>query len=97
MLNSENTKMSKYFKFPAESDLGEGSQYIEFNDQGWPVRQAECYEGRWFNSNQKYHQELDSIGLWDQRLTESGIKLGEVIDDQEFEAIENAIKLCTFN
>jgi hypothetical protein len=51
----EKTKMSKYFKFPAESDLGEVYQY---NNQGWPVRQAECYGGRWFNSNKKYHQEL---------------------------------------
>jgi hypothetical protein len=79
--------MSKYFKFSAESDLGEGYQYIEFNDQGWPVRQAECYGGRWFNSNKKYHQELGSIGLWDQRLTESGMNLGEVVEDHEFEAV----------
>jgi hypothetical protein len=79
--------MSKYFKFPAESHLGEGYQYIEFNDQGWPVRQAECYGDRWFNSNQKYHQELDSVGLWDQRLTESGMKLGDVVDAQEVEAV----------
>jgi hypothetical protein len=79
--------MSKYFKFPAESDLGEGYQYIEFNDQGWPVRQAECYDGRWFNSNKKYHQELGSIGLWDQRLTESGMNLGEVVEAHEFESV----------
>jgi hypothetical protein len=79
--------MSKYFKFPAESDLGEGCQYIEFNDEGWPIRQAECYNGRWFNSNQKYHQELDSVGLWDQRLTESGMNLSEVVDAHEFEAV----------
>jgi hypothetical protein len=30
--------MSKYFKFPAESDLSIGIQYIEFNDEGWPIR-----------------------------------------------------------
>ena len=78
--------MSKYFKFPAESDLGEGYQYIEFNDEGWPTRQAECYGNKWFNSNQKYHQELDSVGLWDRQLTESGINLSEVVDVQEFEA-----------
>jgi hypothetical protein len=79
--------MNRYFKFPAESDLGEGYQYIEFNSKGWPVRQAECYGGRWFNSRKKYHQELDSVGLWDQRLTESGMKLGEVIDIKEFETV----------
>jgi hypothetical protein len=38
--------MSKYFKFPAGSDLGSGYQYIEFNNEGWPVRQAECYGER---------------------------------------------------
>lgn len=79
--------MSKYLKFSAESDLGMGYQYIEFNNEGWPVRQAECYGGRWFNSNKKYHQELDSVGLWDQKLTEHGMKLGDTIDAQEFNAV----------
>ena len=90
--------MSKYFKFPAESDLGEGYQYIEFNDRGWPIRQAECYGSRWFNSNTKYHQELDSVGLWDRRLTDSGIKLGEVVDAHEFEAawdLSNQVSVVT--
>ena len=90
--------MSKYFKFPAESDLGEGYQYIEFNDRGWPVRQAEYYDGKWFNSNKKYHQELDSVGLWDRRLTDSGIKLGEVVDAHEFEAawdLSNQVSVVT--
>ena len=90
--------MSKYFKFPAESDLGEGYQYIEFNDRGWPISQAECYGSRWFNSNTKYHQELDSVGLWDRRLTDSGIKLGEVVDAHEFEAawdLSNQVSVVT--
>jgi hypothetical protein len=43
--------MKKYFKFPAESDLGIGTQYIEFNNEGWAIRQVECYGNRWFNSN----------------------------------------------
>jgi hypothetical protein len=77
--------MNKYFKFPSESDLGVGYQYIEFNEEGWPIRQAERYGDRWFNSNNKYHQELDSIGLWDRQLTEYGMQLGEPVDAQEFE------------
>ncbi len=79
--------MNQYLKFSEESDLGMGDQYIEFNSEGWPVRQAECYGGRWFNSSKKYHQELDSVGLWDQKLTESGMKLGDTIDAQEFEVV----------
>jgi Circadian oscillating protein COP23 len=79
--------MNKYFKFPAESNLGIGVQYIEFNDSGWAVRQAECYEGKWFNSNKSYHEELTSSGLCDQKLTESGIKLGDPVDAKEFEDI----------
>jgi hypothetical protein len=81
--------MNKYFKFPAESNLGIGVQYIEFNDSGWAVRQVECYEGRWFNSSKSYHEELTSSSLCDQKLTESGIKLGDPVDAQEFEAIWN--------
>jgi hypothetical protein len=82
-----NIKMSKYFKFPAESNLGIGVQYIEFNDNGWAVRQAECYGDKWFNSNKSYHEELTSSSLCDQKLTESGMKLGDPVDAQEFETI----------
>jgi Circadian oscillating protein COP23 len=81
--------MNKYFKFPAESNLGIGVQYIEFNDKGWAVRQAECYGDKWFNSNKSYHEELTSSSLCDQKLTESGIKLGDPVDAQEFEDIWN--------
>ncbi len=77
--------MNKYFKFPAESDLGIGIQYIEFDDEGWPIRQAECYGDRWFNSNQRYHQELGGMGLCDQKLSAAGMKIGDSIDDREFE------------
>jgi hypothetical protein len=77
--------MSMYFRFPAESDLGIGVQYIEFNEEGWPIRQAECYGERWFNSNQRYHQELGGMGLCDQKLSAAGMKIGDPIDAQEFE------------
>jgi hypothetical protein len=79
--------MNKYFKLEAESNLGIGVQYIEFNDVGWAVRQAECYGDKWFNSNKSYHEELTSSSMCDQRLTESGIELGDPIDAQEFETI----------
>ncbi len=81
--------MTKYFKFSAESDLGMGTQYIEFNDSGWAVRQAECYSGKWFNSDTDYHEELNSFSLCDQKLTESDMKLGTLVDYQEFEAVWN--------
>jgi hypothetical protein len=79
--------MSRYFKFPAESDLGIGTQYIEFDEEDWPIRQAECYGEQWFNSNQRYHQELGGMGLCDQKLSEAGMKLGSSIDAQEFELV----------
>jgi hypothetical protein len=77
--------MSRYFKFPAESDLSIGTQYIEFDEEDWPIRQAECYGERWFNSNKRYHQELGGMGLCDQKLSEAGMRLGSPIDAQEFE------------
>jgi hypothetical protein len=79
--------MSKYLKFPAESDLGIGIQYIEFNEEGWPIRQAERYGARWFNSEQRYHPELGGMGLFEQKLSESGMKMGTPINAQEFDAI----------
>jgi hypothetical protein len=81
--------MNSYFKFHAESDLGIGIQYIEFDDDNWPIRQAECYGDRWFNSSQRYHKEIGCGGLCDQQLTEAGIKLGEQIDAEEFESVWN--------
>jgi hypothetical protein len=81
--------MTKYFKFSAESDLGMGTQYIEFNNQGWAVRQVECYADRWFNSSKNYHKELNSFSLCDQRLTEFDIERGDPVNEQEFEAVWN--------
>jgi hypothetical protein len=79
--------MSKYFKFQSDSDLGVGIQYIEFNDSGWATRQAECYGIRWFNSTKTYHKELGIMSLCDQQLTEAGMKLGDLIDAEEFESV----------
>ena len=78
--------MNKYFKFVVESDLGRGTQYIEFGEDNWAIRQAECHEGQWFNScNRKYHPELGGISLFDQQLTEGGMQRGKSIDASEFE------------
>jgi hypothetical protein len=79
--------MSQYFKFESDSDLGVGTQYIEFNDRGGATRQAECYGNRWFNSTKTYHKELGSMSLCDQQLTKAGMALGEQIDAEEFELV----------
>ena len=81
--------MNQYFKFQSDSDLGVGTQYIEFNDTGWATRQAECYGDRWFNSNKTYHKELGSMSLCDQQLTIAGMELGVKIDAKEFELVWN--------
>jgi hypothetical protein len=82
--------MNKYFKFIVESDLGVGTQYIEFGDDNWAIRQVEYHGGRWFNSSKKkYHEELGGIALFDQQLTEAGMKLGEQIEAEEFELVWN--------
>lgn len=78
--------MNKYFKFIVESDLGNGIQYIEFDDDNWAIRQAEYHGGRWFNSSvEKYHLDLGGISLFDQQLTELGMQRGKPIDAEEFE------------
>jgi hypothetical protein len=81
--------MNSYFKFHAESDLGIGIQYIEFDDDNWPIRQVECYGNRWFNSSRRYHKDLGGMGLCDQQLTEAGMELGDRIDTKEFELVWN--------
>ena len=78
--------MNKYFKFTVESDLGVGTQYIEFDEDNWAVRQAEYHQGRWFNSfEKKHHLELGVIALFDQQLTELGMQRGKSIDAEEFD------------
>ena len=80
--------MNKYIKFIVESDLGVGTQYIEFDEDNWAIRQAEYHGNRWFNSSgKKYHQELGGIALFDQKLTETGMKLGDPISAREFESM----------
>jgi hypothetical protein len=79
--------MKKYFKFPVESNLGIGTQYIEFDNDGWPIRQAECYGNKWFNSMQEYHKEPGGIGLCDQPITEFSIEMGDAINPKEFEHV----------
>ena len=88
----------KYYKFfDAESEFGEGLQYIEF-DGDWATRQVECYGDRWFNSNQRYHQELGGMGLCDQKLSAAGMKIGDPIDAREFEsAWQLSDKVLTVN
>ena len=78
--------MNKYFKFTVESDLDTGTQYIEFDEDNWPIRQAECYGDRWFNSSHKCHQDLGGIGLCDQPLTNPDMEIASIIDAQEFES-----------
>jgi hypothetical protein len=82
--------MNKYFKFTVESDLGVSTQYIEFDEDNWAVRQTECHQGRWFNSfEKKHHLELGVIALFDQQLTELGMQKGKPIDAEEFELAWN--------
>jgi hypothetical protein len=80
--------MNKYFKFTVESDLGVGTQYIEFDEDNWAIRQAEYHGDRWFNSStEKYHSDLGGIALFDQQLTEVGMQRGKSIDAREFESV----------
>jgi hypothetical protein len=83
--NGLENSPNQYYEFPAESDLGIGTQYIEFDKNLWPIRQCEIYNNRWFNSNNTYHPELGSGGLCDQQLTEEGEKLGNKITTEVFE------------
>jgi hypothetical protein len=82
--------MNTCFKFYVQSNLGIGIQYIEFDEDNWAIRQAEYHGNRWFNAaGEKYHRELGGISLFDQQLTESGMKLGDRINAEEFELVWN--------
>jgi hypothetical protein len=79
--------MKQYLKFPSESKLGIGTQYVELDSDGWAVRQVECYGSRLFNSQQINHAEIGGIALCDQQFLESHIESDCIISAEEFESI----------
>lgn len=77
--------MKSYYRRAAESDLGEGVAYIEFDGE-WATRQVEIYGDRWFDSRTAFHDEIGP-GLCDQPLSEMGMLDEEEITAEEFERI----------
>jgi hypothetical protein len=77
--------MKRYFKHEAESDLGTGVAYLEFDGE-WAVRQIERYNNRWFCSKKEYHPEIGPT-LADQPLSELELKPKDEIASEEFEAV----------
>jgi hypothetical protein len=77
--------MKKYFKREAESGLGKGTVYLEF-DCDWATRQVEVYGDRWFDSTREYHPELGPA-LVDPPLSVLDLKPEQGITAQEFEEI----------
>ncbi len=73
----------RYFKRAAESGLGPGVVYLEFDGE-WATRQVEVYGDRWFCSLQGYHPELGP-GLVDQPLSVLELRPQHEISEAEFE------------
>jgi hypothetical protein len=73
----------KYFKQPAETDLGDGFVWLEFDGE-MPIRQVERYGDAWFSSREDYHPELGP-GLVDQPLSVLELGAEHEIDREEFQ------------
>ncbi len=83
--------MKRYFKHEAESDLGSGIAYLEFDGE-ISTRQVEKYGDRWFSSLKRYHPEIGP-GLTDRSLSQIDIEPQDEISQAEFEEAWNeAIK-----
>ncbi|MDI1447603.1 hypothetical protein [Polyangium sp. 6x1] len=81
--------MKQYFKHYAESELGEGTAYMEITD-GWPSRQIEVYGETW-----RWGDDAHNKHLADQPF--EVLELGEEheISVEEFErAWLEALKRC---
>lgn len=88
--------MMLYFKHEAETDLGEGAVYLEF-DGNWVSRQVEVYGDKWFCSNKNYYTEI-GLALCDQPLGELDLGSEHEISQSEFEAAWNeALKRNSLN
>ncbi len=77
----------RYFKHWAESNLGSGIAYIEFDGE-LPTRQVEKYGDRWFCSIKRSHPEIGP-GLIESTLSESGLEPQHEISQAEFEEVWN--------
>ena len=77
--------MKRYFKRDGETQLGNGTFYLEFEDE-IPLRQVEVYGDRYFSSRDDYHEELGP-GLGDRYLSELGMTADHEISAEEFERV----------
>lgn len=86
--------MKRYFKREAESSLGIGVAYLEFDEQ-WATRQVENYGEKWFRSDREFHAGLGPA-LCDQPLSELGLSVLDEISQDEFEQawVRAIIKVC---
>lgn len=86
--------MKRYFKRQAESSLGIGVAYMEF-DGDYATRQVENYGEKWFRSDQDFHPGIGPA-LCDQPLSELGLGLADQISQEEFEKVwvRASIKIC---
>jgi len=75
--------MRRYFARDAESDLGHGVVYMEFDGET-ATRQVERYGERWFDSRTEYHPEIGP-GLVDQPLSALGLGPADEITEEQFE------------
>jgi hypothetical protein len=87
--------MKRYFKHRAESSLGLGVAYIEF-DGDRATRQVENYGEKWFCSDKDFHSGIGPA-LCDQPLSELGLNLTDEISPDEFERVWVRIsaKICS--
>ena len=80
--------MKSYYKHEAESNVGIGVVYFEF-DGIYASKQLEIYGDRWFCShNTRYHPEIGPA-LCDQPLSVLGLTSQHKISREEFEDIWN--------
>jgi hypothetical protein len=85
--------MKRYYKHHAESEMGLGVAYLEFDGE-WATRQVEIYGERWFCSTKKYHPAIGP-GLSDQPFSVLVLGPEHEITGEEFEVIwEKALNLC---
>jgi hypothetical protein len=86
--------MKRYFKREAESALGAGTAYLEFDGER-ATRQVENYGDKWFRSDREFHAEIGP-GLCDQPLSEVGLSIADEITQDEFEQawVRPIIRVC---
>lgn len=76
--------MISYYKGDAETDFGDGTIFVELDDDGYATRQIGLFNGNWYWAEQSAQSD-DNFFLADQPINPDDIPTCQALAKEEFE------------